>query len=120
MQISKVTIPVADQDRALKFYTQSLGFELVKDAPFGPGKRWIELRLPGQSVEVVLFATDADKARIGSFQPVLFTAPDIQKEYERLKARGVEFTAPPKQESWGGTQAIFKDLDGNTFCLAKD
>jgi catechol 2,3-dioxygenase-like lactoylglutathione lyase family enzyme len=119
MRISKVTIPVADQDRALEFYTQTLGFELVNDAPFGPGLRWIELRLPGQNVEVVLFATEGDKKRIGTFQPVLFTAPDIQKEYERLKARGVEFLEAPKKESWG-TQCIFKDVDGNSFCLAAD
>jgi catechol 2,3-dioxygenase-like lactoylglutathione lyase family enzyme len=119
MQISKVTIPIADQDRALKFYTQALGFEVVKDTPFGPGQRWIELRLPGQSIEVVLFTTDQDRPRIGSFQPVLFTAADIQKEYELLRSRGVEFTDPPKKEPWG-TSAIFKDRDGNTFCLASD
>jgi catechol 2,3-dioxygenase-like lactoylglutathione lyase family enzyme len=119
MQISKVTIPVSDQSRALEFYRKALGFELVKDVPFGPGQRWIELRLPGQSIEVVLFATDEDKKRIGSFQPVLFTAPDIEKEYQALRAKGVEFTEPPKRESWG-TSAIFKDPDGNSFCLASD
>jgi catechol 2,3-dioxygenase-like lactoylglutathione lyase family enzyme len=119
MLLSKVTIPVADQERALAFYTKALGFEVVKDTPFGPGKRRIEVRLPGQTVEVVLFTTDEDRKRIGTFQPVLFTAPDIQKEYERLKAKGVEFTQAPKAEPWG-TFSIFKDPDGNTFCLAAD
>jgi catechol 2,3-dioxygenase-like lactoylglutathione lyase family enzyme len=119
MQIGKVTIPVGDQDKALAFYTKALGFELVKDTPFGPGKRWIELRLPGQQIEIVLFTTDEDRKRIGTFQPVLFTAPDIGKEYERLKAKGVEFTQAPKTEPWG-TFCVFKDLDGNTFCLGAD
>lgn len=119
LTVAKVSIPVRDQDRALEFYREALGFQLVKDVPFGPGQRWIEVRLPGQDLEVVLFATEQDQARIGTFQPVLFTAPDIVKAHAELVAKGVEFTLPPKVEPWG-TQAIFKDVDGNTFSLASD
>jgi predicted enzyme related to lactoylglutathione lyase len=119
LTVSKVTIPVRDQARALKFYTQALGFELLKDAPYGDGERWIELRLPGQEIEVVLFPSARHPESIGTFQPVLFTAPDIAKAYEELKAKGVEFTMPPQKEPWG-IQSIFKDPDGNSFCLAAD
>ena len=119
LTVSKVTIPVRDQDRALKFYRDALGFELVKDAPFGEGLRWIELRLPGQQLEVVLFTAPHDVARIGTFQPVLFSAPDVVKAHAELVAKGVEFLEPPKVEPWG-TQCIFKDVDGNSFCLASD
>jgi catechol 2,3-dioxygenase-like lactoylglutathione lyase family enzyme len=113
----KFSIPVSNQDRALKFYTETLGFELVRDTPFGPEQRWIELRLPGQDVELVLFTPDEHKSRIGTFQHVLFTAPDVFKAYEEMKAKGVEFPMPPSKEPWG-VSSVFKDIDGNSFSLA--
>jgi predicted enzyme related to lactoylglutathione lyase len=55
--------------------------------------------------------------RIGTFQPISFWSDNVQKTYEELKAKGVEFVQPPKTEPWG-TSAIFKDPDGNTFVLS--
>src|SRR5438128_10588038 len=115
-QIKFVSIPVADQDRALDFYTEKLGFTIITDQPFDDKQRWIELRVPKAETRVVLFTTDEDKGRIGTFMNMSYTCDDLQKTYEELKRRGVEFENPPKKEHWG-TFAIFKDSEGNRFVL---
>jgi catechol 2,3-dioxygenase-like lactoylglutathione lyase family enzyme len=53
--IKIVSIPVSDQDRALKFYTEKMGFKVATDQAFGPGQRWIELLIPGSDVNLALF-----------------------------------------------------------------
>ena len=54
-QIKFVSVPVADQDRALDFYTEKLGFTIITDQPFDDKQRWIELRVPKAETRVVLF-----------------------------------------------------------------
>jgi predicted enzyme related to lactoylglutathione lyase len=115
--IKLVSIPVGDQDRALAFYTEKLGFTLQTDQPFGGGKRWIELQVPGTSSKVVLFTPDGQEERVGTFSNIVFGTEDIQKTYEDLSARGVEFSAPPSKQPWG-TFAQFSDPDGNSFVLS--
>lgn len=111
-----ISIPTRDQERALAFYTGPLGFRVVTDQPFGE-QRWIELRIPGAETAVVLFTPPGQEDRIGGFMNMAWVADDVQKTYDELVARGVEFVQPPKSESWG-TSAIFKDPDGNTFALS--
>ena len=115
-QIKFVSVPVADQDRALDFYTEKLGFTIITDQPFDEKQRWIELRVPKAETRVVLFTTDEDKHRIGTFMNMSYTCDDLQSTYEELKKRGVEFENPPKKEHWGNF-AIFKDSEGNRFVL---
>jgi predicted enzyme related to lactoylglutathione lyase len=112
-----VSIPVRDQSKAVDFYTSKLGFQIMTDQPFGNGQRWIELRIPGADTEVVLFTSPGQEDRVGTFSNISFMSDNVQKTYEELSARGVEFQQPPKKESWG-TSAIFKDLDGNIFVLS--
>ena len=88
---------MADQDRALDFYTEKLGFTIITDQPFDEKQRWIELRVPKAETRVVLFTTDEDKNRIGTFMNMSYTCEDLQKTYEELKKRGVEFENPPKR-----------------------
>jgi len=109
-----ITIPTHDQDRALAFYTEKLGFRVFTDQPHGDdGQRWIELRVGTSDTRVVLFtATDPP----GSFYGTL-ACDNVERTYEELKGRGVEFVAPPKKEPWG-TFAIFKDIDGNQLMLS--
>lgn len=111
-----VSIPVKDQNKALEFYTRKLGFQILTDQPFG-SQRWIELGIPGADTGVVLFTPPGQESRIGTFANISFVCDDIQKTYEELRARGVEFQQPPKKESWG-TSAIFKDVDGNAFVMS--
>ena len=115
-QIKFVSVPVADQDRALDFYTEKLGFTIITDQPFDDKQRWLELRVPKAETRVVLFASDEEKDRIGTFMNMSYTCDDLHKTYEELKARGVEFESPPKKEHWG-SYAIFKDSEGNSFVL---
>jgi catechol 2,3-dioxygenase-like lactoylglutathione lyase family enzyme len=115
--IKFVSIPVADQDRALAFYTNALGFGIVTDQPMGPGQqRWIELKIPGATTGVTLFTADGHQDRIGTFQGISFVVDDVQKTFDELKSKGVEFTQGPTKQPWG-TFAIFKDADGNQFVL---
>jgi len=115
-RVKFVGIPVRDQDRALAFYRDRLGFKIHTDQPMGPGKRWIELRIPGAETGVVLFTPDGHEDRIGTFFNGSFACDDVRKSYDELKARGVEFQSEPKEEPWG-TYAIFKDSEGNSFVL---
>jgi len=116
--VKHVSIPVKDQDKALKFYTETLGFEVAVDAEFVPGEqRWIELKIPGADTLIVLFTLEGHEERVGTRSNIIFTSDNIAKTYGDLKARGVLFTEDLKEESWG-TYATFQDLDGNTFLLS--
>lgn len=119
INITMVSIPVKDQDKALKFYTEKLGFKLETDAAFGD-QRWIELSIPGTKMHISLFTVPGQEDRVGTFSNIVYSCKDIQKVYETLKSRGVEFTEPPKKQSWGGVTALFKDADNNTFCISEE
>jgi predicted enzyme related to lactoylglutathione lyase len=115
--IKFVNIPVRDQARALKFYTEKLGLTIATDQAMGPGgQRWIELRIPGAETLVSLFTPPGHEDRVGTFAPLSLGADDVMATYETLEARGVEFLAPPKKEPWG-TSVIFKDSEGNQLHL---
>ena len=116
-RVKFVTIPVHDQDRALAFYTEKLGFRVATDAPFGPGMRWIELRIPRAETGVVLFTAPGQESWIGGFLNLSFETDDVVATAAHFKAAGVEFVQDPKTESWG-TSAIFKDSEGNQFVLS--
>ena len=81
----------------MSFYTEKPGLKVAVDAELPPGEqRWIELEIPGGDTIIVLFTPEG---------------------HEDLKGKGVEFHQEFTEESWG-TFAIFKDPDGNTFCLS--
>jgi catechol 2,3-dioxygenase-like lactoylglutathione lyase family enzyme len=109
--IKFVGIPVSDQDRALAFYTEKLGFQVATDQPLG-SQRWIELRIPGADTRVTLFTPPGHEKLVGSFLNLSLVADDVEKTYQELKAKGVEFREPPKKEEWG-TSLMLKDSEGN-------
>ncbi len=117
--IKFVTVPVADQNRALDFYTEKLGFTIITDQPFDDKQRWIELRVPKAETRVVLFTMNGDEKRIGWMMPATFACDDIDQTYQELKGRGVEFEGEPQKQPWG-TYAMFKDSEGNRFVLSAD
>src|SRR6266487_2834736 len=104
--VSQVVIEVEDQDRAKAFWTETLGFELVQDAPYGQ-ERWLEVRTPDKAVVVVL---DLRKGKRPSAPD-----PSLQTSKE-LRARGVEFPLPPVEQPFGWW-SLFEDPDGNRFAL---
>jgi catechol 2,3-dioxygenase-like lactoylglutathione lyase family enzyme len=83
-----VSIPVRDQEQALAFYTEKLGFQILTDQPFDANQRWIELRIPGSETRVVLFTPPGHEDRIGSFSNVTFMTDDIERTHQELETRG--------------------------------
>jgi catechol 2,3-dioxygenase-like lactoylglutathione lyase family enzyme len=114
--IKFASIPVADQDRAVAFYTEKLGFRVVTDQPFSDTQRWIELGIPGADTRLVLFQF-GDSLKPGGQMNLTFWADDVEGTARELKGRGVEFVMEPKRQGWG-TAAAFKDVDGNRFILS--
>jgi predicted enzyme related to lactoylglutathione lyase len=111
-----VSIPVVEQDRALAFYTEKLGFRVATDQPFNEKQRWIELAIPGADTGVVLFRTEEGPQPLG-FMNMSLWSDDVIATAKTLKERGVEFIAEPKKEKWG-VSAIFRDSEGNRFVLS--
>jgi predicted enzyme related to lactoylglutathione lyase len=115
-QVKFVGIPTRDQERALKFWTEQIGFKVQTDQPMGP-QRWIELQVPGAQTRVVLFTPEGHEDRVGTFFNGAFGCDDVDDIYSKLLEKGVEFEGPPAKQPWG-TFAKFRDPDGNTFVLS--
>ena len=111
-----VSIPVTDQDRALAFYTEKLGFRLLTDQPFDGKQRWLELGIPGSSDRITLFRYPGGPEP-GAKMNITFFAADVEATCRELESRGVEFAMPPTKFHWG-TAASFRDPDGNTFGIS--
>ena len=115
--IKFVSVPTRDQDRALKFWTEQVGFTLLTDQPFSHSQRWIELKVRDSDTRLVLFTPDGQEDRIGSFFNGALACDDVEATWRQLSERGVEFTSPPQKQPWG-TYATFTDPDGNSFVLS--
>lgn len=113
-----VSIPTGDQDRALAFWTEKVGFTLVSDQPFNDTQRWIELAVANSPTRFVLFTPDGQEERIGSFFNGALACDDVEATHRQLSERGVEFVSPPTKQHWGAF-AIFRDPDGNQFVLSQ-
>src|SRR5579863_1650367 len=114
--IKFASVPTRDQEKALKFFTEKLGFQILTDQPFG-NQRWIELGISTAETNLVLFTSPGHEQLIGQFQPVVFWSDNVESTYKEMTAKGVQFVQPPKTEHWG-TSAIFKDPDGNQFLIS--
>jgi lactoylglutathione lyase len=111
--VRTVSIPVDDQDAALRFYEETLGFRVLRDAPT-PNGRWIELAPGSDAVILTLEPARGDITRgaIG----IRFTTDDVDAAHERLRERGVEVDEILR---WPGIPAMFafRDPDGNAFSI---
>ncbi len=116
--LTVVSVPVADQERALAFYAERLGFTVVVDEPFDPGLRWIQLLPPGGGASIAL-VNWFDAMPPGSLQGTVLGSADLDADYAALTARGVPFSSPPADAFWGRF-AEFADPDGNTWILMQD
>ena len=112
-----VSVPTRDQDRALRFWTEQVGFRLMTDQPFSEQQRWIELAIRDSDTRVVLFTPEGHEDRIGGFFNGALACDDVEATHRQLSERGVEFLGPPQKQPWG-TFAVFKDPDGNQFVLS--
>ena len=114
LRIQTVTIPVADQERALTFYRDVLGFEVRADSSFGD-QRWLSVAPAGSSVDFTLHPPFPGQAGPGWQQGIVLHTDDIAAAVAALRDAGTE-VADPERQGWG-VQAQFADPDGNGFVL---
>jgi predicted enzyme related to lactoylglutathione lyase len=126
MKIKVTSIFVDDQDKALRFYTEALGFTKKTDFSQGP-YRWLTVAPDedpnGTELQLALNQNPAAKTYQETIfqqgQPaIMFFTEDIKGDYERIKARGAEFTMPPTDVT-GSTIAMLKDTCGNLIQLTQ-
>lgn len=116
-KVSTVTIAVKDQEEALAWYSEMLGFEKRIDQQ-GNGLRWLTVA-PPQQVEVEFLLASWFPDRVGKNATWVISTRDCQGGYEELKSRGVEFTQSPQPRPWG-IEAVFVDLYGNKYALVQE
>ena len=116
-RIKFLGVPVADQDRALSFYTEKLGFRILTDQAFNDKQRWIELSIPGAQTGITLFTPEGQEDRAGSFLNTSWEVDDIDSTFTELTKRGVVFSGPPEKQPWGSFLRM-TDSEGNTIILS--
>jgi lactoylglutathione lyase len=119
--VNRVGIVTDDQAAAKRFWTETVGFELIKDDPYDSsneaGPRWIEVMPPDKTVVLVLNARkEGQPSTAGHLSHVLFQCDDVEQTGKELMDRGVEFVHEPAKQFWGWS-ATFKDPDGNLYVL---
>jgi catechol 2,3-dioxygenase-like lactoylglutathione lyase family enzyme len=124
--IAHIALVVRDYDEAMRFYTQTLNFTLVKDE-YQPGqdKRWVIVAPPGSSGCSILLAKASkpeQEALIGNQAGgrvfLFLQTDDFQRDYKAMQAKGVRFIREPKTLEYG-TVAVFADLYGNLWDLVQ-
>jgi catechol 2,3-dioxygenase-like lactoylglutathione lyase family enzyme len=114
-QLATVTVPVSDQDRALEFYIDKLGFEKRTDLPYGDGERWLEVAPAGAETTLAIIPPRPGEAT-GIQTRVGLMTKDVDADHASLKARGVD--VDDEVVRWGDPvppMFFFRDPDGNTF-----
>ncbi|NJL34990.1 MAG: glyoxalase [Chloroflexaceae bacterium] len=124
-RITHTTVVVSDQDEALSFYVDKLGFEKHSDAPMGPKERWVTVNIPGDDLELVLMAPDwytedqeviAYRKQLIGRNSVVVAVDDCRAAYETLRERGVLFAYEPTERDYG-IEAVAKDPFGNDIVI---
>ena len=128
MRIYITSIPVADCDKALSFYTEVLGFQKKNDIDLGEGIRWITVVSPEEPDGTeLLLEPNAEYPGMKALRDALaedgipitsFAVDDIQREYERLRGLGVMFTQEPLSHG-AYTTAVFDDTNGNLIQIVE-
>jgi predicted enzyme related to lactoylglutathione lyase len=125
MKMKITSVYVNDQDKALRFYTEVMGFVRKADVKQGPF-RWLTVASPEDpnGIELQLALNDNpaaqayQKAIFEQNRPaVMFASDDVQKDYDRMKPLGAEFTMPPTKTT-GSTITMFKDTCGNLIQIS--
>jgi len=109
--VGGVAVPVSDQERALRFYVEKLGFEVRLDVPMGDGGRWLQVAPPAGHVPVALVAA-GEGGRVGVDTGITFTTGDAEADHAALAWGGAD--ADPLLR-WPGVPLMFilRDPDGN-------
>ena len=116
--VRTVAVTVTDQDRALSFYVDTLGFEKRLDAPISPTMRWIEVAPPGAATSIALNGVDAaDQAGVDT--GIRFAVPDAEAEHAAMRGLGITVSDLIR---WDGVPPMYTvdDPDGNRFYVVEE
>ncbi len=120
-RIHSSAVYVSNQDAAIAFYVNTLGFKLVSDMPMGEGTRWVTVVPPGAATELALLPIvwydgqgDPHKST-----GITFAVENIDGMYETLLGQGVKFKDPVSVMPWGDKATWFYDPDGNAFFIVE-
>ncbi len=123
-KITQFTLIVKNQQAALDFYTNKVGFEKKTDFTPPGSYRWVTVSPRGQDLELALFEAGTNDPngwstnwRPGNNPPIVMNVDDCPKAFDELKSRGVQFMQEKPVEYPWGTSATFSDLDGNLFSI---
>ncbi|HKS99547.1 MAG TPA: VOC family protein [Rugosimonospora sp.] len=117
-ELGTVAVPVTDQDRAITFYVDVLGFEKRMDVEFAPGQRWVVVAPKGAATTIAL-VTGNDQVPAGRDTGIRLTTRDAAAEHAELSAQGVDVDA--EILNWPGVPPMFsfRDPDANTLYLVQ-
>lgn len=115
-QIATVAIYVDDQQAALSFWTEKVGFEVRRNEPMGPEVNWIEVAPQDTQTGLVIYAKSMMPDWEQLKPSIVFQCWNIQGTYQKMLAKGINFIEEPKTMPWG-TYATFVDPDGNEYLL---
>lgn len=119
-QVGRVCVTVADTDRAIGFYVDTLGFEKVVDTPMGEDMRWVEVALPGTPTTIALAPPPQGRSAGGSQTGICLDTTDVDADHAALKAAGADVDAEVTR--WGGpVPPMFwlRDPDGNSLIVVE-
>jgi catechol 2,3-dioxygenase-like lactoylglutathione lyase family enzyme len=129
LSITHTPVYCTDLDNALAFYTQRLGFEVLEDVPMGPDMRWLTVKAPGDTNELLLAAVDhhippADRQIMREMVAkgnlaVFIQVEDLDKTFETLRAAGAEILQEPIDQPYGVPDAAVRDPSGNNVRLSQ-
>ncbi len=129
-EVATVIVPVSNQDRAIEFYVETLGFEPRADFRYGEGERWVEVAPPGATTRVALVPSREGQPA-GIETRVTLSTEDVDADHANLRARGVDVDQAVMHAGdpivhWGGAALagvpamfLFRDPDGNSFLIVQ-
>jgi catechol 2,3-dioxygenase-like lactoylglutathione lyase family enzyme len=123
MHVYATVVIVSDQDAALNFYRDTLGWEVRHDNQMSPDYRFLAVVPPGHSSGIVLgpphiHGRPAPTPEAPVNTDIYLSSDDLRADFERLSALGVVFDQEPELMPWGGYGARFRDPDGNLFFVS--
>ncbi len=124
MKVTHMTVVVKDQDKALDFYTKTMGFAKKADYQQPGHPRYLTVSADGQDLEIVLWPAGAEAERMprshtqpGNGTRTVLQVDDCRKKFAELKKKGVHFKQPEPYEAGWGIAADLTDPDGNPFTI---
>jgi catechol 2,3-dioxygenase-like lactoylglutathione lyase family enzyme len=117
-EVGTVIVPVSDQDRAIEFYTETLGFELRGDTPYEENERWVEVAPPGATTVIALVPPRQGQS-VGVPTNIGLTSEDVDADHASLKERGADVDDVMRAGDPVPPIFFFRDQDGNTLFVAE-